>query len=204
MICMITFKVNDVRPQLVLDAGGVLIPNLGSTFWLELATVLEIQQDRLISSFKQDIREPLWTGKIGQEEFWQWLHTQCPNVEIENAQNLFYKHLKPFPSIEYLNEWVKSADIHLLSNHCEEWLSPIIEPYSQLLKSITISSAVGYCKPDPLIYEHVHSQVNRNQAIMFVDDQERNFKPAQDLGWDTLIADPEGQWIYSVNNWINK
>lgn len=193
-----------VRPQLVLDAGGVIIPNLGSTFWSELAIVPGIPKDRLILSFRQNIREPLWTGKIDQEEFWLWLERNCPQVELHFAKELFLKHLQPLSTIEHLGEWSKLADIHLLSNHCEEWHAPIIEPYNQFLKSITISSSVGYCKPDPQIYEYVHSRLDRDQSILFVDDQERNFKPAHDLGWDTLLADPEGKWIEAVTKWCIK
>jgi len=197
-------QTNQSRPQLVLDAGGVIITNLQSTFWSELADASGVMIDRVVASFMKDIRKPLWTGQIGQDAFWHWLKEQCPNVDIETAQSLFFKHMRTLPTVSYLSEWSKYADLHLLSNHCEEWLLPVLQPYLPFFKSITISSKVGYCKPNLAIYEYVHSQLDSQCSILFVDDQEKNFMSAQQLGWDTLLADSDGQWIEAVTNWVQK
>ncbi len=49
--------------------------------------------------------------------------------------------------------WSQIADIHLLSNHRTEWLFPTMATISEFIKSVTISSAVGFCKPHREIYD---------------------------------------------------
>ncbi|WP_191797496.1 HAD family hydrolase [Paenibacillus gallinarum] len=67
------------------------------------------------------------------------------------------------------------------------------------IKSLTISSEVGLCKPDPKIYEFVHKKLNPNGHVWYIDDQEKNLKPAQERLWNTYIADQNGNWIEHVN-----
>jgi HAD superfamily hydrolase (TIGR01509 family) len=60
---------------------------------------------------------------------------------------------------------------------------------------VTISSLVGYCKPDPEIYTIVKRKLNNQGNTLFIDDQEKNFKQAKVLGWNTLLADENGDWV---------
>lgn len=108
------------------------------------------------------------------------------------------KHLQTMPAFERIPEWSHLADVHLISNHREEWLTPILKPLAPYLHSVTVSSNVGYCKPQAEIYELVQSKLDLNSPVTFVDDQQKNLKPAQDLRWNTVIADREGRWIERV------
>lgn len=183
------------RPQLILDVAGVIVTNLSPSYWEEISKIAGVTYESLKTQFKNDIREAFWTGKISEEAFWQWLKTQCASVETQYAQKLLSSHLTRLPAMDHLSNWSQLADIHLLSNHRNEWLDPLLNPIKPYIKSITISSVVGFCKADPKIYEIVNSKIDTKQAAIFVDDQEKNMKPAKDLGWNTLIADKEGQWI---------
>nr|WP_304150464.1 HAD-IA family hydrolase [Paenibacillus lautus] len=107
--------------------------------------------------------------------------------------------LQPLPGLNYLAQWSEIADIHVLSNHCKEWLEPILEKVEPYARSITISNQVGLRKPDLQIYKHVVKQFERSErTVVYVDDQQKNLKPAIDLGWKTLLADPEHKWIDQV------
>jgi HAD superfamily hydrolase (TIGR01509 family) len=66
---------------------------------------------------------------------------------------------------------------------------------------MTISSQVGYCKPDPSIYRIVQSLLKSDQVI-YVDDQERNLIPARELGWTTILADAQGKWTDEVTRLV--
>ncbi|WP_438350706.1 HAD-IA family hydrolase [Paenibacillus sp. FA6] len=187
-----------VKHQLILDVAGVIITNLSPTFWHEIAELTSVPYETLRSQFKQEMRENLWTGKISEKEFWNWLNKQCPATEIHTAQSIMLKHLSYLPAINYIPTWSKVADIHLLSNHRKEWLEPLLVPIKKYVKSITISSSVGVCKPNPQIYEMVQTKLEVTQQVLFVDDQDKNFKPAQDLFWSTLLADKNGTWIEKV------
>ena len=191
------------KPQLVLDAAGVIVTNLSETFWEEISQNSNVAFSDFRSSFKKEIREALWTGSICEEEFWKWLALQCSGVEYDYARGILIKHLKLLPSTNWLPRWSKVADIHLLSNHRHEWLLEPLEPLSLYLKTITISSQVGCCKPDPAIYEIVRLKIKKNRTI-YVDDQERNLEPARRIGWTTVLADEEGKWTETVTNLLQE
>jgi HAD superfamily hydrolase (TIGR01509 family) len=189
------------KPQLILDIAGVILTNLSPSFWEEIATTADISYSDLKSLFKNEVRDHLWTGAISEEEFWTWLHTHFPTLEMKYTRTLINKHLVPLPAMEQISHWSDKADIHLLSNHRNEWLSPLLKPISKYLKSITISSKVGSCKPDPKIYQLVQKKlVDHTTTIIYVDDQQKNLIQAEELGWETVIADQEGKWATEITN----
>jgi FMN phosphatase YigB (HAD superfamily) len=130
--------------------------------------------------------------------FWEWLSKQCPTMDLVEAKSLLFNSLTPLPAATMLPIWSQIADIHLLSNHRLEWLTNFVCPIQPLVKSITISSEVGLCKPDRRIYEQVQQHLQGTGKVLFVDDQEKNLQPAVSLGWNTLHADLEGKWIKLV------
>lgn len=77
-------------------------------------------------------------------------------------------------------------------------LIPVLSGFEVHLKSITISNQVGLCKPDIRIYELVESYFNSKDRVLYIDDQEKNLKPAANLGWNTLLADNQNNWIKDV------
>lgn len=187
------------KPQLVLDMAGVLITNLSSSFWQELAghagTTFPIFIEQLSA-----IRIDLWTGKLKEEQFWIWLQSQYPKIDKTYAYELLERTTQLLPAIHYLERWSQHADIHLLSNHCHEWVKPILLMIEKHTESITISNQVGFCKPYREIYEIVESHMNSRTRIIFVDDQLKNFKSAMELGWETILADEQHYWIEKIDH----
>ena len=123
-------------------------------------------------------------------------------INKEQARALLIQSLEPLPGLNYLAEWSEIADIHILSNHCKEWLESILERVEPYTKSITISNQVGLRKPDIQIYQHVGKQFEAGQTVVYIDDQEKNLKPVIELGWKTLLADKEHKWIEKVEPMI--
>ncbi|QGQ96472.1 hypothetical protein EHS13_17065 [Paenibacillus psychroresistens] len=192
------------KTQLVLDLAGVLVSNLSPLFWRQIAELAgNISCEQLKERFKAELREDFWSGRMAEEEFWVWLVRICPNLDMEAARKLLNNNLIALPAIEHLAKWSKYANIHLLSNHRVEWLRPLLSSIKPHIQSCTISSEVGFCKPDIRIYEIVSSHINSRNPILFVDDQAKNFPPATKLGWSTLQADSLGNWIEEVNKIIN-
>jgi putative hydrolase of the HAD superfamily len=185
------------KPQLILDIGGVLATNFSPLFWQELSATSGIPYDKIVD-YKKDIREKLWSGKITEEEFWTRLCVQFPSIEKAKAQVMLRSHIKPLPAMEEVPAWSRLADIHLVSNHRIEWIKPILNSIQDYVKSITISSQVGSCKPHPSIYAKVTSHLIPETYILYIDDQEKNFNEAHNLGWHTLLADEKGDWIQQV------
>ncbi|NMO97027.1 HAD-IA family hydrolase [Paenibacillus lemnae] len=192
------------RPQLVLDLAGVLISNFSPTFWPRL----ENESGATFQEMKQQfgyIRKDLWTGKLREKDFWIWLGSRLEQIPQEEAQRWLISALKPLPALQQLERWSEAADIHILSNHCQEWLEhllPLIEPFAE---SVTVSNQVGLCKPEPEIYtlvSHHFGELNEEIDILYVDDQDKNLEPARQLGWKTLLADPEHRWISIVEQYL--
>lgn len=144
------------------------------------------------------MREELWTGKISEEKFWTQICKGFPTIKIDSAKAILISYIKSLPALKEVATWSKYANIHLLSNHRIEWIQPIVKPIESYVSSITISSQVGYCKPNPEIYALVKMQLCNESNVLFVDDQEKNFKEARVLGWNTLLADENGDWIERI------
>lgn len=189
------------KPQLVLDLAGVLVSNFSSTFWLQLSKGTEISFQDIREQF-DEIRKDLWTGKIKEDDFWEWMSLRMKQINKEQARALLIQSLEPLPGLNYLAEWSEIADIHILSNHCKEWLESILERVEPYTKSITISNQVGLRKPDIQIYQHVGKQFEAGQTVVYIDDQEKNLKPVIELGWKPLLADKEHKWIEQVEPMI--
>ncbi|UUZ81826.1 HAD-IA family hydrolase [Paenibacillus sp. P26] len=186
------------KPQLILDIGGVLVTNLSPRFWEELAAAAAVPQANLTSRFKKEIREAVWSGRLTEEAFWTWLGAQAPSVSTDDARELLASSLRPMPAMQRIPEWSRLADIHLLSNHRPEWITPVLRPVTAFLKSVTLSASIGRCKPGVEIYRYAASQPQGEKNLLFVDDQEKNLRQAAHLGWNTLLADSEGLWIDQV------
>jgi HAD superfamily hydrolase (TIGR01509 family) len=97
-----------------------------------------------------------------------------------------------------LADWARLADIHLLSNHRREWITPVLGPVMHHVRSVTISSVVGCCKPHPDIYAVTAAKLLPGSLTVFVDNQHQNLLPARTLGWKTVYADPEGTWMHTL------
>lgn len=186
------------KPQLVLDIGGVLLTNLSPQFWQELTAATTISHSELTARYKAQMSPSLWSGRISEDQFWDWLCEQCSTIDGPSARELLQAKLQPLPALDLLPEWSRLADIHILSNHRTEWIAPRLTEVQQFITSMTISSIVGVAKPNPDIYKLAASRLNPNQRILFVDDKETNLLEASRLGWHTLLADEEGRWLRQV------
>lgn len=187
------------KPNLVLDIAGVIATNFSPIFWEDLSSKFEVSYNELIK-FRKEIREELWTGKIKDEDFWAKLIKRFPTIDRGYAAKKLLLLIKPLPALEEIPLWSKYANIHLLSNHRIEWVKHIISPVEEYIKSKTISSEVGFCKPEVEIYLKVNSNFNGEENVLLVDDQEKNLVEARNLGWNTLLADDKGEWIKDVNH----
>ncbi|MBW7459760.1 hypothetical protein K0U00_37445, partial [Paenibacillus sepulcri] len=159
-------------PQLILDAGGVLVTNLSPLLWQQLAAEAAVSHDQLVESYKRCIREDLWNGKAGEASFWNWLQVQFPALREDRARELLIANLQPLPALQLIPYWSKFFDIHLLSNHRAEWLLPVLSHVRHCLTSMTISSEFGSCKPGPAIFAQAASLLPPGSPTLYVDDQQ--------------------------------
>ncbi|MED5017335.1 HAD family hydrolase [Paenibacillus chibensis] len=185
--------------QLVLDLAGVLIGNLTPVFWEAVAARSNIQAGDIKKRFKRELRENLWTGRVGAQDFWTWLDDSYAGLERTELQSALQEALRPLPAWNRLKDWQRSADIHLLSNHCSEWVEPMLEEVKPFIKSVTISSEAGCCKPDLAIFRRAETFMPKRAQVVYVDDQEKNLIVGRILGWDTLLADVNHDWMNKID-----
>ncbi|OMF36723.1 hypothetical protein BK133_08750 [Paenibacillus sp. FSL H8-0548] len=193
-----------MRPQLVLDIGGVLATNLSPLLWQLLAAEAAVSEDTLYFQYKQEISEQLWTGHISEAQFWKWITAYAPSLTMKQAKAIIEQSLRPLPALEKIAEWSVHADIHLLSNHLSAWVEPIVLPIKPYLKSVTISSEAALKKPDRAIFTRLAAQLPQSSYVLFIDDQNKNIEQAASLGWHTLLADESGGWISLVHTLLQK
>ncbi|WP_314585169.1 HAD family hydrolase [Paenibacillus terrigena] len=142
------------------------------------------------------------SGAVPDTAFFTWISSQIPAVHAQEVERILFSHLAPLPAMERLSRWSQSADLHLLTNHRTEWITPLLHPVQRYITSMTVSSETGYCKPDQRIFLSVQEKLLRNGSILYVDDQQKNFAPAIALGWRTLLADVTGDWLACVDKML--
>lgn len=194
-------KLERAKPQLVFDVGGVLAENLDE-FWSGMAQTSGMERTDLRARYKAEIGAALWRGSVTEEDFWLWLEKTCPTVKTSEARTLLKNVLLPLPALGLLKGWSERADIHILSNHVAGWIYPLFTEIEDCISSIVVSSEVGYEKPDPRLFEWAATKLNGSE-ICFIDDKLSNLEVAQHLGWDTILADPEGQWVLKIDDRLN-
>ncbi|MFC4101825.1 HAD-IA family hydrolase [Paenibacillus xanthanilyticus] len=187
-----------MKPQLLLDAGGVLVSNLSPLFWEQLCEQFSIAYEAIVPHYKAAMSASLWRGEVTEAEFWDWLAGGYPGVDVSAARRLLTANLIRLPALDRLALWRVNADLHLLSNHRTEWLFPVLAPELALFTSVTISSEIGSAKPQPEIFRHAALRLPIGAPALFVDDQTHNLHAASELGWMTLKADADGRWVEQV------
>jgi len=190
------------KPQLVLDIAGVLVGNFFPVFWEELAPFAGGDGLKLRERFRREIRRELWTGQLPEQKFWEWLKVHCSGIDPAWARQRLEAAMRPLPAVGRLERWSRSAELHLLSNHCREWLAPVLGTIEPFVRSVTISNQVGCCKPEPAIYRLTEAHFGGGRNVLFVDDQEKNLEPAARLGRRTLLADEGGEWMEEAERFL--
>lgn len=196
-------RAGNKKPQIVLDIAGVLVNNFSSTYWGRLVLPDSVTGLELLAFF-HEMKRDLWTGVCSEGCFWIELAQRFPDLDTQFMQTALRESLHVLPAIHHLERWCEQADLHLLSNHCKEWLEPNLHQIKPFTKSITISNQLGLCKPDIQIYRAVEARMENVEYILYVDDQQKNLIPAEALGWQTVLADEQGEWVHRIDNWVEE
>lgn len=191
------------RQQLVLDIGGVLATNISPVFWELVASYSNQPMPALYHKYKEGLSKRLWTGDVAEAAFWNWLCQAAEGLSEEQGKAFLVKSLQPLPALSELERWSAAADIHILSNHLDAWVEPILSGVRQYCRTVTISSSVGFRKPQRELFEHVNSLLPADSRILFIDDQQSNLEQGASMGWASLLADPEGLWTDKVDEWLS-
>lgn len=189
------------RKQLVLDAGGVVITNL-TLFWTLIGEASGRPHADVKAAFAAEIRDGFWSGSLPEADFWRWLGGSCPGLPEREARECLRRAIRPLPAFQCIPAWSRLADVHILSNHRAEWLSPCLAPIRPYVRHVVISSEAGAVKPSDAIFERLLRKLDPADPVLYVDDQRKNAAAAERAGWHGLLADEREAWIDRVNRWL--
>lgn len=187
------------RPQLVLDLGGVLLTSLRRTFWLEMSQLCSMSADELYRRYAREIRDPLLRGWIADEHLFAWVAERCRLSAAESREHLL-DCVIPLQPYSLVPEWAEYADVSLLANHRSEWVAALVEDLHSSLREVAISDKLGLVLPDGAAYDVFAARLDcPPEQIIFVNDDPTQLVPAQERGWQTILADPRLAWVREIN-----
>lgn len=151
-------------------------------------------RERLPGVNEEELHEkyinPVDSGKSSGEKLFKTLGAMVglePNEILDEWQELVVINTD---LVTYIKELKKSTRIALCSDAWTNFIRPILDSnnLNPLFDVITISSEIGYAKPDKEIYlSTVRSLGVTPPDCIFVDDNPKNVTGAQALGMTSIL-----------------
>ena len=129
-------------------------------------------------------------GKITSCEFWKQLNCATDNTYKKIEKKYLDECLTLDEEfIEVASRLKENYNLAILSNDVSEWSAYLREKHgiNELVEFSVISGDVGYRKPSEEIYKLALEKMNVDSCdCVFVDDRDKNLKPALRLGMKTV------------------
>lgn len=177
---------------IIFDLGDVFIRGFKGIEKL-LEPVLGLEAEEIFSQLREnEILLKLFRGQITEDEYWTIIIRES-NWDVESTQlkEITRRYFKEIDGtrdiIEILKE--KNYKLGLLSVHAREWIEHCEKEfdYHKLFNSVLYSFEVGVCKPDKKAYEMILEKLEvEPKETIFIDDNEKFLKPAEELGIRTI------------------
>ena len=185
------------------DWGGVIADDPGDDFLTRLLQAIGASPEQIQEIFQLYMQQ-FMCGKISENQYWNELRTNYRFVIHESISEEFKKWSGLIANQQVL-ELVDEA-------RNEGWhtaiLSNVIEPTYTVLQdagfydkfdAVIASCKEGFAKPEIEIYKIAVERLNTTaQESVFIDDKHANLKPAQAMGFKTILAKNPEQIIRDV------
>lgn len=143
--------------------------------------------------------DSLTIGKISTDIFWKKCF-ETFNLDLQKALQYDFKGswVSDYEIIQPINKLINELDgkmnIGIISNiNSGIWEAALRDSWvpSVNYKSVILSCDVGMAKPNRGIYEIAQNEsgVDPNE-ILFIDDKEMNLREPLNMGWSTVLFDP--------------
>ncbi len=187
-----------MRPNLVLDMGGVLIDARAS--WQKIADISGVSMDHIQSKRE----EYLVDNDLGIISTSDAINEIMDDDGSADWYSFYVENVLPKDSVARLAEWSQLADIDILSNFNADCFYHIsgrlgIDKY---IRNFYISSELGVMKPNPSIYAPLVENVRMGTPVLFVDDKQENLTVPGALGVHTVLGDPADKWLVEIDKWL--
>src|ERR1700736_4859849 len=100
---------NDTRPALVFDAGGVLEADHAMA---KLLAVLARQTGKdpgpLAAEYESQLKDRLSSGHLSEHQLWDWVHARTETAETdERLHDQMLEELTALPAVASVPHWAK-------------------------------------------------------------------------------------------------
>lgn len=103
--------------------------------------------------------------------------------------------------LAYIKELKSNYKIGMLSNAADNWLTEMFTPEQLgLFDEIALSYEIGSAKPEHAAYKHIADKLGVElRECVFIDDQERYCRAAEDFGMKAIVFKNNEQVITELN-----
>ena len=183
----------NTKPTIIFDLGAVLIDwnprYLYRKLFADEATMEQFftETDLLVWNAKQDEGHPFAQAVAElSEQFPQY--AQHIRAFHERWEEMMPGAIEP--TVEILAELrAQDYDLYALSNWSAETYPMAYRRFEflQWFRAVVLSGEVKACKPDPRIYAHLLSLIERPaHECIFIDDSLANYQAARQLGFQAI------------------
>lgn len=191
--------------NIVFDFGGVLLTEDNS--WLlidKTRKLLGVDTKRLKEAWNfawPDAR----SGKINEDEFFkkflQYLTNDSRPDLVSKLKSIYRKRSEGLDTLELLPKLRRNYKLFVLTNAAKDWLQFKIDEFN--LKGyfdlIISSCGEGVAKPNKEFFLILIKKGKIDQKeTLFIDNFERNIKPARELGFQTILFKNKKQMIQEM------
>jgi HAD superfamily hydrolase (TIGR01509 family) len=177
---------------LVFDLSGVFFNNGLKVAVKKISEEFRINPENIEFVLNGSFAEKYRTGLIDSKEFWKSAQEYLKVDDIEKIKNIFFESYYPHEDSVKLLKQLRKKNIILtyLSNSPKDRTKFLDNKYNFLsLFDYGLCSFEAHTwKPDKEIYQKFLGKFNLNpKDTIYIDDKEKNLKPAKDLGMKTIL-----------------
>ncbi len=176
----------------VFDLGGVVFQNGTKLFLEELSKQYNLGHEFVNSVVNGKAGDMYREGKITRDEFWERVSKELGIIvnidELESAWINKYTLIEE--TKEIIDELKKEYRLFYLSDNVRERVQQINTKHNfiEWFEGGIFSHEVGVRKPHPDVYKAAIQKIGVDPSeIVFIDDKEKNLKPADELGMNALL-----------------
>lgn len=193
--------------NLIFDLGGVLLTEDDN--WLyspKVKNLLKVSEEKLTDGWHYawpEIRD----GKINEDKFFElFLLASIGYIDqsmIMKLEEIYRSMINKLDAFRLLDGLKESFRLMVLSNIARDWLLLKTEMFdlNRYFEIIITSCNEGIAKPHKEIFLSLIKKANIDpKESLFIDNMEKNIKPAQELGFKTILFNNREQMTKEMRN----
>ena len=192
---------------IVFDWGGVIADDPGDEFLMQLLREIGAKESEIEIIYSTYMRN-FMRGEITEEQYWEMLRVKYNLVIHDTISHEFLR----WRGLEVNNIILALADEARNLGIKTAILSNIIEPTYNVLAGtghfnrfdeVVASCKIGYAKPQIEAYTYTLNKLDVTaEQTLFIDDKQKNIKPAVEMGFKTILANNPKQIISDIKQYL--